>query len=198
MATRDPRIDAYIAKAPVWAQPILRELRERVHAVCPAVTETLKWRTPSFEHDGLLGGMAAFKSYCSFGFWKETLLRADQATAAVLDACGRMTSAEDLPSKSGFARALRRAAALNAAGVKVPRAKSAPKPPIATHPDFARALAASKRAAAQFTAFPPSAQREYLEWIADAKKDDTRQRRVEQAVAWIAAGKRRNWKYEAC
>ena len=134
MATRDPRIDAYIANAPAWAQPILRELRERVHATCPAVTETLKWRLPSFEQDGLLGGMAAFKNYCAFMFWKEKVLRADKAVVTVLDACARMTSVEDLPSKSRFVQALRRGASLNAKGVKVPRAKSAPKPTIAIHP----------------------------------------------------------------
>jgi hypothetical protein len=198
MATTDPRIDAYIAKAPEYARPILIELRARVHAACPAVVETMKWSTPSFESDGLLGGLAAFKSYCTFGFWKDQLLRADPALAATVERAGRMASSADVPPKAAFAKALKRAAELNAAGVKVPRGKPAPKTAIAMHPAFARALAASRKAKACFEQFPPSAKREYLEWIAGAKRDETRAQRIAQAVAWIAEGKHRNWKYERC
>jgi hypothetical protein len=194
----DPRIDAYIAAAPEYARPVLLELRRRVHTACPAVVETLKWRTPSFEYEGLLGGMAAFKKYCSFGFWKEPLLRKDAALAAVVDGCGQMTSLADLPGKAAFAKALKRAMQLNADGTAVPRAKRASKQAIAAHPEFARALAASKRAKQAFAAFSPSAQREYLEWIAGAKQDATRARRIDQAIEWIADGKHRNWKYERC
>jgi hypothetical protein len=198
MVTPDPRVDAYIAKAPEYARPILTELRARVHRALPAVVETMKWSTPSFEAGGLIGGLAAFKRYCTFGFWKETLLRAEPALAATVERAGRMTALADLPPKAAFARALKRAAALNAAGVKVPRAAPKPRRAVPMHAAFARALAASKKAAACFARFPPSAKREYLEWIAGARQDDTRARRIEQAVAWIAAGKRRNWKYERC
>jgi uncharacterized protein YdeI (YjbR/CyaY-like superfamily) len=196
MPTLDPRIDEYIAKAPDHARPILLELRARVHAALPDVVETIKWRTPTFEADGLLGGLAAFKHYCTFMFWKEKLLRDDAAHAATVERAGRMTSLADLPGKAAFAKALKRAAELNAIGAAVPRTKPAAKPPIAMHPAFARALGASRKAKAAFAQFPPGAQREYLEWIASAKKDDTRDKRIEQAVAWIAEGKRRNWKYE--
>ena len=194
--TTDARIDEYIRNAPDYARAILTELRARVHAACPGAVETLKWRTPSFESNGLLGGMAAFKGYCSFGFWKEQLLRADATLVPVLDRCGRMTTVADLPSKAAFARALRRAAELNAAGVKVPRAPARPKAAIAMPPAFARALAANKAAKARFAAFPPSAKREYLEWIAGAKQAATRERRIVQAVGWIAQGKHRHWKYQ--
>jgi uncharacterized protein YdeI (YjbR/CyaY-like superfamily) len=193
----DPRIDAYIAAAPDYARPVLLELRKRVHAACPGVAETWKWRTPSFEYEGLLGGMAAFKKYCSFGFWKEPLLRDDAELAGVVERCGRMTSVDDLPGKTAFAKVLQRAVQLNKDGVVVPRGKTAKKA-IAPHPDFARALAASKAATKVFAAFSPSAQREYLEWIADAKQDATRARRIDQAIEWIADGKHRNWKYERC
>jgi uncharacterized protein YdeI (YjbR/CyaY-like superfamily) len=198
MVTTDPRFDSYIQKAPEYARPILIELRKRVHAACPGVVETVKWSAPSFELDGLLAGMAAFKAYCSFGFWKEKLLRADKELAAVLEQVGRVATVKELPAKAAFAKLCKHAAELNTNGVVVPRAKKAPKKPIAMHPSFARALGASKKAKGHFDAFSPSAQREYLEWIADAKKDDTRDKRIEQAVEWIGDGKRRNWKYENC
>ncbi|MFY9342007.1 MAG: YdeI/OmpD-associated family protein [Planctomycetota bacterium] len=198
MVTVDPRIDSYIRKAPAFARPILTEIRARVHAACPEVVETVKWRNPSFEHQGLLGGMAAFKAYCTFGFWKDAVLRQDPGLAAVLDRCGRLSTAGDLPPRASFTKAVEQAMRLNAAGVALPRRKAGSRPPIPMHPAFARALAAAKTAKANFDRFPPSSQREYLEWIADAKQEATRDRRIEQAVAWLAEGKRRNWKYETC
>src|SRR6202167_1038849 len=66
----DKRIDAYIAQAPTFAQPILRHLRELVHKGCPGVNETIKWRIPFFEYQGqIICNMAAFKQRCMFGFW---------------------------------------------------------------------------------------------------------------------------------
>lgn len=198
MPTLDPRVDAYIQNAPAFAQPILIELRRRVHAACPDVQETIKWRMPSFEHGGLLAGMAAFKAHLTFGFWKDAVLRKEPEHAATLERAGCIKTLADLPPKTTFAKALKRAMQLNAEGVAYPRKQAAKRPAIAMHPEFARALAASKQAKATFTGFAPSHRREYLEWIADAKKDDTRARRVEQAIEWLAAGKKRHWKYERC
>jgi len=197
MVTLDPRFDSYIQNAAEYARPVLLELRARVHAACPDAVETLKWRAPSFEHHGLLGGMAAFKAYCSFGFWKEKLLRQDKAMAAVIDACGRIAAVADLPPKAAFAKAVRRAMQLNADGIAVPRGPKTKKPPIPMPTAFRKALAANRHAKEHFAAFAPSHQREYLEWIADAKQDETRDRRIEQAIEWLAGGKHRNWKYEA-
>ena len=74
MATKDPNIDAYIAKSATFAKPILKHLRTVVHAGCPQVEETMKWSMPHFDYKGMLCGMAAFKEHCSFGFWKESLI----------------------------------------------------------------------------------------------------------------------------
>jgi uncharacterized protein YdeI (YjbR/CyaY-like superfamily) len=198
MVTRDPRIDAYIEAAAEFARPVLRELRARVHAACPDVVETIKWRAPTFEFEGMLAGMAAFQKHCLFGFWKDTLLREQDGLGECLDLLGKLKAVGELPGKAAFAKAVRSAMALNATGAKVPRAKPGRKPPLAAHPEFARALAASPKAKRCFAAFPPGAQREYHEWVNGAKQDDTRARRIEQAVQWIAEGKRRNWKYERC
>jgi uncharacterized protein YdeI (YjbR/CyaY-like superfamily) len=66
------------------------------------------------------------------------------------------------------------------------------------HPDFAKALARDKKAKQHFDDFSPSHQREYMEWIGDAKQDATRERRIATALEWLAEGKARNWKYEKC
>jgi uncharacterized protein YdeI (YjbR/CyaY-like superfamily) len=199
MGTKDPRIDAYIAKSAAFAKPILVRLRGIVHEACPEVTETLKWSMPSFEYEGLLCGIAAFKQHCTFGFWKHALVVGDDAKAEeAMGSFGRITSLEDLPSKAVLARYVKKAMRLNEQGIKTPREKARPKKPIPMHPDLRRALAANRKASAAFEAFSPSHKREYLEWITEAKREETRNRRVEQAVEWLAEGKPRNWKYMNC
>lgn len=197
MGKRDPRFDAYIAKAAPFARSILTELRERVHAACPDVVETLKWSHPSFEYKGILCGMASFKAHCAFGFWKHELVvgtdaRADQAMGSF----GRLAKLSELPSKAQFARYVAKAMKLNEDGVKVVREKKRDKKPVRMHPEFKGALAKNKRALRVFDGFSPSQQREYLEWVTDARQDATRERRIATAIEWIAEGKSRNWKYE--
>lgn len=198
MPTLDPRVDAYIAGAPEFAKPILVEMRKRVHTVCPDVVETIKWRMPSFEHHGLLAGMAVFKAHMTFGFWKDTLLRKEKEHVDLLDKAGCMKTFDDVPPKGPFVKALKRAMELNETGVALPRSKPKAKGTLVLHADFERALRANKKAKTVFDAFAPGCKREYAEWISEAKKDDTRARRIEQAIEWIADGKKRNWKYENC
>ncbi|HEX5011472.1 MAG TPA: YdeI/OmpD-associated family protein [Planctomycetota bacterium] len=199
MGRRDKRIDAYIAKAAPFAQPILTSLREQVHAACPDVEETLKWSHPSFEYKGILCGMAAFKKHAVFGFWKHDLVVGEHAKAReAMGSFGCLTKLSDLPPKKAFAGYVRTAMRLNDEGVVVKRQKTRPRKAVAMHPELRAAMAGSAKARATFEAFPPSQKRDYLEWVAEAKGDDTRARRIQQAVEWMAQGKRRNWKYETC
>lgn len=196
---RDPRIDAYIERAAPFAQPILQHARVLVHEACPAVEETIKWGMPTFVHAGaILCGMAAFKQHASFGFWKHALVVGEGEPRDGMGSYGKLVSLDDLPPKRTLLAHLRKAVALNEAGVKSPARKSAPKPPPETTPELAAALAQSPAAKAAFDTFPPGCRREYIEWIAGAKRPETRARRVSEAVAWMAEGKRRNWKYENC
>ena len=199
MGKKDARFDAYIKKAAPFAQPILTQLRQRIHAACPDVVETVKWGHPSFEYKGILCGMAAFKQHAAFGFWKHDLVVGkDAKSKEAMGSFGRITSLKDLPPAAKFAGLVKKAMELNDAGVKVVRDKTKKKKPISMHPDFAKALARDAKARAHFDAFSPSGQRDYMEWIVDAKQDATRERRIATAVAWIAQGKSRNWKYERC
>ena len=79
-----------------------------------------------------------------------------------------------------------------------PRKVKHPKAAIELHPDFAAALDKAPKAKAALDGFSPSARRDYLEWIADAKQDATRQKRIATAVEWLSEGKKRHWKYEKC
>ena len=202
MGHRDPRVDAYIAKAAPFAQPILEHVREVVHDACPDVEETIKWGMPSFMYGGgILCGMAAFKAHASFGFWKHALVVGEGAAGEAVErvgmgSFGKLVAVRDLPAKKQLVAYVKKAAALNAQGTKAAPARKAPaRPAPVPTAEFAAALRKNKSAAAAFKAFPPSHQREYVEWVAEAKREDTRERRIAQAVEWIAEGKHRNWKY---
>ena len=197
MGTRDPRVDAYIAKSGDFAKPILTHLRDVVHSACPSVEETMKWSAPFFDYHGTMCQMAAFKAHVAFGFWKGALVvgRASGDGDGAAGQFGRITSIEDLPSKKELTAYIKKAMTLNEEGVAVPKEKKS-KPDLPVPPELAAALAKNKKARTVFDAFPPSHRREYCEWIGQAKGEDTRARRVEQAVEWIAEGRSRNWKYQ--
>lgn len=195
----EPRIDAYISKAAPFAQPILKHVRERVRAVVPDVEETIKWGAPSFVLGGkILLMMAAFKAHAVLNFWRGQELRGDAAQADAMGQFGKLTSLEDLPADAELDALIRKAAELTATAPAPRKPKHAPKPPPALHPDFAAALSAAPKAKATLDSFPPSAQRDYLEWIAEAKQPATRAKRIETAIEWLGEGKRRHWKYQNC
>jgi len=194
VSKRDPRIDAYIAKQADWAQPIFKHLRTVIHEGCPEIEETLKWSSPSFMYHGILCGFAGFKAHAMFGFWKHDLLFKTKLTGA--GSFGRITSMDDLPPKREIIALIKKAMVLNEKGVKAPvKHDRPPKPALRTPADFSVALKKNKKAAANYDAFSPSAKRDYVEWITDAKTDATRTKRLATAVEWIAEGKKRMWKY---
>ena len=194
---KDPRIDAYIAQAAPFAQPLLIEIRARVAKTCPAAEETIKWGFPHFMYQGkILCSMAAFKAHAAFGFWHGDRMEIDGKSREAMGQFGRLQSGKDLPSAAVFAKRMKEAMRLAEAGVV--RAAKTPKPPLPIPPALRAALAENRQAAAAFDAFPPSHRREYAEWISEAKREETRQKRVLQAIAWIAEGKHRNWKYDRC
>jgi uncharacterized protein YdeI (YjbR/CyaY-like superfamily) len=198
MGTRDPRVDAYIARSAEFARPVLTHLREVVHAACPAVEETLKWSMPSFTYKGLLCGMAAFKAHCTFGFWKGALI-VDRDGRRVDDAMGqfgRIAAVSDLPPTRVLARYVKKAMRLNDEGVQPARARPGSRKPLPVPGDLKAALARHRKARAAFLGFSPSQRREYIEWITEAKGEDTRRRRLGTAIEWMAEGKPRNWKYQ--
>jgi uncharacterized protein YdeI (YjbR/CyaY-like superfamily) len=198
--TRDPRVDAYIERQADFARPILEHLREAVHSACPEAEETLKWSMPSFLYKGqILAGMAAFKAHATFGFWRASeVLGQTGAERDAMGQFGRIASVDDLPPPEELAALIRRAMALIEEGPRPSRPKPAPKPAPETPADLAAAIAANSDARATFEAFPPSCRREYVEWVVEAKRPETRARRIEQTVVWLSEGKKRNWKYEQC
>ena len=204
-----PKVDAYLGKVQPFALPIMEHLRDLVHKGCPDVEETIKWSRPFFEYRGvILGNMSAFKSHCSFGFWGEeigaVLREAKVLQEDGMGSLGRITDLKDLPSDKRMLGWIRQAAGFIDRGEYTSpiaarnKVVKAPKTPLAIAPEFATALQKNKRATAAFAEFSPSCKREYAEWIADAKRPETRNKRIATAIDWIAEGKQRNWKYQNC
>ena len=198
MGSKDPRIDAYIAKSADFAKPILKHLRRIVHAGCPKLEETVRWQHPNFDYKGVMCGMAAFKQHCVFGFWKEALIL-DRDTAAEKTAMGSfgcITSLADLPSEKTLIQYVKKAAALNEAGIKAPgRTQPKKREPLEVPDYFSAALKKNAKARKTFESFPPSKRREYLEWVTEAKREETRNERLATSIKWLAEGKSRHWKY---
>jgi uncharacterized protein YdeI (YjbR/CyaY-like superfamily) len=208
-SSTNSKVDDYISKSSSFAQLILTHLRDLIHKCCPDVTEEIKWSHPFFLHSGkVLGNMAAFKEHCSFGFWGAEMTKILTDDGVLQDggmgSLGRITSLDDLLPDKKFLSYLRQAVAFIDSGqgdnrfTMARRVVKAPKPTLEAPPEFTAALKKSKAATTAYAAFSPSCKREYIEWIAGAKRPETRDRRITQAIEWIAEGKQRNWKYQNC
>ncbi len=196
MPNQDPRVDAYIAKAADFAKPILNRIRKLVHAACPEMTETIKWSSPFYEYKGILVATPAFKKHCALIFWKGRLIFSGlPARENPSRALRHITSAADLPSDEILAGYIRKAVELNEAGIKTPaRARPKAKHEVVVPDFFLSALKKNKKALAGFESLSFSCRREYVEWITEAKREETRAKRLKTALDWIAKGKSRNWK----
>ncbi len=195
-------IDTYISKSADFAQPILNHLRELVHKACPDGEEKMKWSFPHFDYNGeMMCSMAAFKQHAVFGFWKAALMKdpvlvetAKSETA--MGHLGRITSLKDLPANKKIIAWIKESMELNDKGIKLPsKSKATDKKEITTPDYFEKLLNKNKKAAATFHSFSYSHKKEYVEWITEAKTEDTRNKRMIQAIEMMVEGKSRNWKY---
>jgi uncharacterized protein YdeI (YjbR/CyaY-like superfamily) len=197
MPKTDKRIDAYIARSADFARPILVHLRAAVHEACPDVEETIKWGMPSFTHHGILCGMAAFKGHCAFGFWRSKLIVGidPEKTREAMGQFGCITKVGDLPAKRVLKAYIKEAVRLNEEGIRAPARPKAKRKAVPVPADLAAGFKKNARARAAWARFSPSARREYVEWITEAKRAATRAERLKTTLLWVSQGKQRNWKY---
>lgn len=206
MGTKDPRVDAYIAKSADFAKPILTHLRRLIHDTCPSVDETMKWSFPHFTYKApadrnprILCSMASFKQHCAFGFWYAEIgdsATREAQTGPAMGQYGRITQLADLPPDKVLVKQIKDAIKVHDVGVK-PRTSSKPtgKKELEIPGYFSAALRKNKKALATFDQFSYTNKKEYVDWIKEAKTEETRKKRVETATEWISEGKPRNWKY---
>lgn len=202
MPVKNKAIDTYITKSADFAKPILQHIRELVHKACPDLEEKIKWGFPHFDYKGeMMCSMAAFKQHAAFGFWKAPLMKdpvlAEMARSEVaMGHLGRITSLKDLPSDKKIIAWIKEAMALNDKGIKLAtKPKSAEKKELVVPDYFTKALVKNKKAKQSFDAFAYSHRKEYIQWITEAKTEETRNKRMTSAIEMLAEGKSRNWKY---
>ena len=202
MTDKNPAFDAYIEKSADFAKPVLNHLRALVHKTCPAAEEKIKWGFPNFEYKNeMLCHFASFKNHCAFGFWKASLmkdqwLKENAASENAMGHYGKITSLKDLPADKIIIAQIKEAMRLNDEGIKVPKNKTGKVTLVETPGYFLKEIKKNKKALAAWEKSSNSHKKEYVEWIVDAKRDETRVKRMQQAIEWIAEGKGRNWKYE--
>ena len=201
MIQKDKRIDAYILKSADFAKPILNHLRSLVHNACPKVEETIKWGFPHFDYKGMMCSMAAFKQHCAFGFWKTKLMKDAKEMISqneyAMGHMGKIRSLKDLPPDKKITAWIKEAMKLNDDDVKLPeRKKSVSTKEIEVPDALQKALIKNKLAATTFSNFSPSHKNEYIEWINEAKTEETKNKRTATTIEWLKEGKSRNWKYE--
>jgi len=199
MKNASPEVDAYIDRSPEYSRAILERVRKSFHRACPEIEETIKWGCPHFEYRGIVGSMAAFKKYVSFGFRQGKLLEDPQKLFTVMGKTAMsyrdVVDASELPADRVLVAYIRRAVALNEKRIKAPAPKRKRKPDLEVPAWFIRALKQNKKALATFEAFSASHKREYVEWLTEAKREATRRKRLATTLQWLAEGKPRNWKY---
>jgi uncharacterized protein YdeI (YjbR/CyaY-like superfamily) len=195
MGKRSKEVDAYIERARPFARPILKKLRGLFHKGCPKLEEKMKWGAPSYEHQGIIGMTPAFKEHVRCVFWNKSMLREPEKSLARSMMAGKFKLVSDLPGDAKIVAVIREVAGLNVKGIKMSR-KVVKRPPPKTPGDFLKALKKNGKAMEVFEGFSPSHKREYVEWIMEAKRAETRERRIGKAIEMLEEGKSQNWKYE--
>ena len=202
MAQHDEKVSEYIAASADFAQPILKHWRQLIHENCPEAIEAIKWSIPHFDYKGdFMCVMASYKNHCSFTFIKAELmsdsrLKESKSLKPIQRFMGKITSLADLPPDQEFIKFLQEAMVLNEKGIKIVVEKS-DKPKVYETPDyFELRLQKNPIAKEIFESKSNSFRKEYIIWISEAKTEETRQKRMDEAVDWISEGKSRFWKSE--
>lgn len=194
---KNPKVDEYIANAAAFAQPILNKVRALIHQAHPDIEENIKWGMPSFDYKGIVCHIAAFKQHCSFGFFKHKLIKGLDGDGG-MNSFGKLQSLDDLPEDELIITYIKEAVLLNEQGVKLPKTPTKKKKELIIPDELTKALLKNPKAATVFDNFSYTHKKEYAEWIAEAKRETTKEKRIAQTIEWLIEGKHRNWKYENC
>ena len=192
-------VDAYIAGADDWHEE-LTKLREILQST--DLEETVKWGAPAYTHNGKnVVGIGSFKSY--FGLWfhqgallsdkKKVLINAQEGKTKALRQW-RMHSKKDIQART-IKSYVKEAIAIADSGREI---KPDRKKPVVVPVELKKALAKNKKAGAGFKGITPGKQREYADYISDAKRPETKQKRLEKILPMIQEGMGLHDKYRNC
>ncbi len=178
-------IDTYIKTAPEFSQEILLHFRKLVHQSVPDVEEKIKWGFPHFIYkNDVICSMAAFSKHCAFSFPKAALmidksLLEKAKSEEAMGHFGKIKTIEDLPSDSKIKSYLK--ASVSLMGTTLEKKKSTIKIPAILN----TLLYKNKKAFEKFSSMSPSHQKEYINYITEAKKEETQIRRAEKVLEML-------------
>ncbi len=195
------QINQYIAEHPEWQRKLLVRMRQLIHSTDAEVEETWKWNSPHFDHEGIMIGLQAFKEHVAVWFHKGALIKDPKKLFEALPKGEEkgMRSYKlyegDKINEAAFVDLVKQAVALNLKGTKLTDAKPARKALVIPE-DLEQVLHKDPTAWANWEAFNYSCKKEYIEWVTDAKQDETRKRRIAQALEKIREGERKEEKHQ--
>ena len=183
------RIDEYIAKAPPFAQPICKRLREIIRKADSGIVEDWKWG-PNFNKSGMVCGIWAFKQHVTMTFFQGALLKDPKkilihGSSNAKNRAVKFTALCEIPERTLISY-IREAVRNNERGLRAAPSPKAVKSP----PDFRKALAARPHAKKFFEALSYTHRKELVIWITSAKKAETRSRRITEALAMLSKKQR--------
>ncbi len=193
--TTDTRIDDFIAKSGDFAKPMLTHFRALVRATEPEAVETIKWGMPHFTINGkILAGMGAFKAHCAIII--EDAGERHGMEGGGMGHFGKIKSEAEMPEDAELVELIQARAARIRTGLKSPTKSRPVREQVAMPDDLAAAL--RPEALAFLERLTAGHRREYFDWITEAKRPETRAKRIAEAAQLLADGKKRYWKYEDC
>lgn len=192
------KVEEIIGKSPDWAQVIMLKLREII--LNCGLEEDVKWGAPVYMHHGNVVGMVALKNYVSLWFYEgatlsdpdQVLIASSEKTKALRQI--RFEKVGDINSNQ--VKQYVNEAALNMEkGIKTPK----PKVKVPALPDLLKsAFEKEPHLKAFFDQLAPSHRREYIEYINEAKREETKLRRLDKSLDMMRQGKDLNAKYKNC
>lgn len=187
------QINLYIAEQPEWQRRMLVRLRQLIHSVDENITEAWRWNAPHFDHDGIMIALHGFKTFVSVWFHKGALLK---DTHKLFDQPGKdeekgirkiKIHEGDTLNEKAFVDLVKQAVKVNQSGAKLGDAKPARKA-LVLPAEFEHCLKKDEETWERWEKLTYSHKKEYVEWVSDAKQDETRKRRIAQALERIRAG----------
>ena len=197
MRSKSTSVVDIISEMEPWVEELML-LREII--LSTGLKEEIKWGGPTYSLDGKkLMAIGGFKGYASIWFHHgvflsdpaKVLINANEARTRGLRQW-RFTSMEEI--KPALVKKYVMEAIKNAKEGK--EIKPEKKAALAVPAELQAAFRNDKALKAAFQALTPGRQREYLEYISEAKGEETRLRRVAKSTPIILAGKGLNEKYK--
>ncbi|GAB2541876.1 DUF1801 domain-containing protein [Rufibacter soli] len=190
-AQQEEKIDAFFTNAPAFAKPICEKLRLAIDEADPALKPSWKWGTPVYEKAGasMVCAISVHKQHVNLTFFQG---------AQVPDTYGVFTTGLDGKNmrtirftEVGQVKEEQIVEYVRAATLVKPdkSGKSTERSVIEIPEDLKQALAHAKQLE-KFEQMAYTHRKEYVRWVSEAKRQETRDGRITKTVERITEGKK--------